>query len=431
MIDAGVITVDLLLAPESRPGDLRVRRASLLNERTLNLMDRLARSSGSCREVVPLVFSLCPCAHLVTLDAAERAAAGLAEDERRTVDGGLAERALMLEALLENIRVLALDASKLVCVPVPADSLAAYAKARAGFSGVIRTLQGFNLVTGQVDEDALLEAHRLIDRLTADCEGLLASLVFGISPEAFLEMTEPVQYAAWYGTNASTVASALAYRYHALPAAFGALDCPPVPQPHELDFPDFADEMYHRLRNEADFEAEPIYRRRPSFTGALVREAGHPLVEALCATAGQSAGTLLAARLLDTAAFWAQLAHRELENLPALPEVYTMRLPDACGAIACATTARGLLTHASGFRQSRSGLEHFHAVVSPTEWQFAPEGPGQQALESAVRHLKRSGAGVDEETLRNIIRLALFGLDACVPLDIRLRAAGRSDTCMK
>ena len=42
MIDAGVITVDLLLAPESRPGDLRVRRASLLNERTLNLMDRLA-----------------------------------------------------------------------------------------------------------------------------------------------------------------------------------------------------------------------------------------------------------------------------------------------------------------------------------------------------------------------------------------------------
>ncbi|MFR4149465.1 MAG: hypothetical protein ACLT0O_10685 [Sutterella wadsworthensis] len=425
MIDAGVITVDLLLAPESRPGDLRVRRASLLNERTLNLMDRLARSLGSCREVVPLVFSLCPCAHLVTLDAAERAAAGLAEDERRTVDGCLAERALMLEALLENIRVLALDASKLVCVPVQADSLAAYAKARAGFSGVIRTLQGFNLVTGQVDEDALLEAHRLIDRLTADCEGLLASLVFGISPEAFLEMTEPVQYAAWYGTNASTVASALAYRYHALPAAFGALDCPPVPQPHEHDFPDFADEMYHRLRNEADFEAEPVYRRRPSFTGALVREAGHPLIEALCATAGQSAGTLWRHAFLIRPPS-GHSSHTGSSRICLPFPRFTMRLPDTCGAIACATTARGLLTHASGFRQSRSGLEHFHAVVSPTEWQFAPEGPGQQALESAVRHLKRSGSGVDEETLRNIIRLALFGLDACVPLDIRLRAAGRS-----
>ena len=69
MIDAGVITVDLLLAPESRPGDLRVRRASLLNERTLNLMDRLARSSGSCREVVPLVFSLCQSNGLFTLGA--------------------------------------------------------------------------------------------------------------------------------------------------------------------------------------------------------------------------------------------------------------------------------------------------------------------------------------------------------------------------
>ena len=69
MIDAGVITVDLLLAPESRPGDLRVRRASLLNERTLNLMDRLARSLGSCREVVPLVFSLCPSSRLTPPNA--------------------------------------------------------------------------------------------------------------------------------------------------------------------------------------------------------------------------------------------------------------------------------------------------------------------------------------------------------------------------
>ena len=426
MIDAGVITVDVLLAPESRPGDLRVRRASLLNERTLNLMDRLARSSGSCREVVPLVFSLCPCAHLVTLDATERAAAGLTEDEHRVVDAGLAERALMLEALLENIRVLAIDASKLVSSPVPAESLAAYARARAKFAAVIRTLQGFDLVTGRADRTAIREAHALIDEVTADCEGLLESLVLGMSPEAFLAMTEPVQYAAWYGAGAATAASALAYRYHSLPAAFGALDCPPVPQPHELDFPDFADEMYNRLRNEADFEAEPVYHRRTSLTGALVRESGHPLVEALCATAGQSAGTLLAARLVDTAAFWAQLARRELEHLPAFPEVYTMRLPAAFGSIACATTARGLLTHASGFKQARTGLEHFHAVVSPTEWQFAPEGPGQQALESAVRHLKRSNAGVDEETLRNIIRLALFGLDACVPLDIRLRAAGRS-----
>ncbi|MFR6359646.1 MAG: hypothetical protein ACLUNV_08535 [Sutterella wadsworthensis] len=87
MIDAGVITVDLLLAPESRPGDLRVRRASLLNERTLNLMDRLARSLGSCREVVPLVFSLCPCAHLVTLDARRtrdrRSCGGRAPHDRR------------------------------------------------------------------------------------------------------------------------------------------------------------------------------------------------------------------------------------------------------------------------------------------------------------------------------------------------------------
>ncbi|MFR6028051.1 MAG: [NiFe]-hydrogenase assembly chaperone HybE [Sutterella wadsworthensis] len=167
MIDAGVITVDL----RSRRVPSGTSRETHASQRThAQSHGQLARSLGSCREVVPLVFSLCPCAHLVTLDAAERAAAGLAEDERRTVDGCLAERALMLEALLENIRVLALDASKLVCVPVQADSLAAYAKARAGFSGVIRT--SGTTRHGAVDEDALLEAHRLVDRLTADCGGL-------------------------------------------------------------------------------------------------------------------------------------------------------------------------------------------------------------------------------------------------------------------
>lgn len=430
MIDAGMITVDVLLTPDSRPEDLHVKRAALTNERTLKLMDRLAKSTGSCRDVVPLVFSLCPCAHLVTLDATERAAAGFSEDDRREADGGLAERALMLEALLENIRVLAIDASKLVSASVPADALAAYARERARFSDVIRTLQGFDLVTAKVDQGAIDAAHRLIDVVTAACGGLLEALVFGTHPLDFYAMREPVQYAAWYGAGSSTAAAALAYRYHSLPAGFGALDCPPVPEPRAKDFSDFADEMYNRLRNETDFEAEPVYRRRTSLTGALVRESGHPLLEALCATAGTSASTLLAARLLDTAALWAELSGGGLpEGSPALPpspEVYTLRLPAMFGSIACAETARGLLTHASGFRQGRSGLERFHAMVSPTEWQFAPEGPGQQALESAVRHLKRLNSAVDAETLKNIVRLALFGLDACVPLDIRLRAAGRS-----
>lgn len=431
MIDAGMITVDVLLTPESRPGDLHVKRASLTNERALKIMDRLAKSNCSCRDVVPLVFSLCPCAHLVTLDATERAAAGFAEDDRREVDGGLAERALMLEALLENIRVLAIDASKLVSAPAPAESLAAYARERARFSNVIRTLQGFDLVTAKIDQAAIKDAHVLIDEVTAACGRLLDSLVFGMAPGDFYAMREPVQYAAWYGAGPSTAAAALAYRYHSLPAGFGALDCPSVPEPQSQDFQTFADEMYNRLRNETDFEAEPVYRRRTSLTGAFVREAGHPLLEALAATAGTSASTLLAARLLDTAAFWAELSGKSVlpegsPALPAAPEVYTLRLPAMFGSIACAVTARGLLTHASGFRQGKMGLERFHAVVSPTEWQFAPEGPGQQALESAVRHLKRLNAPVDEEHLKHIIRLALFGLDACVPLDIRLRAAGRS-----
>lgn len=47
MIDAGMITVDVLLTPDSRPEDLHVKRAALTNERTLKLMDRLAKSTAT------------------------------------------------------------------------------------------------------------------------------------------------------------------------------------------------------------------------------------------------------------------------------------------------------------------------------------------------------------------------------------------------
>ena len=55
-------------------------------------------------------------------------------------------------------------------------------------------------------------------------------------------MTEPVQYAAWYGTNASTVASALASATMPCPQPSVRWTARLYRNPIEHDFPDFADE---------------------------------------------------------------------------------------------------------------------------------------------------------------------------------------------
>ena len=427
MIDAGRITVDVLAGQESKPGDIRVKRMSLTNERRFNLMDSLAKqSNGGCRNAVPEAFRLSPCAHLVALDAAERAAAGITEEDRRVLDGGLAERALMLEALLENVHLLIVDASRLASVTVSADALGMLQTARTRFSGIIKTLLGFNLVTSQVDMEALGAAHDEIDDLAVSCGKILEDHVFGMRPLHFFAMSRPEQY--WDWANASmTPAALLVVKCRSLSNTFGTFDCLPVPEPGKLDFPMFADEIYYRLRNETNFEAEPVYNRRTCHTGALVREAGHPLVRALCETTGCSSTTLFAARLLDAAALWAELSHLGAAYLPDPYQVYTLQLPETYGSAAYTLTAWGLMTHAAGFKHSRSGLEHYHALVTPAEWMFAPEGPGQQALESVVRCLKRHEMPLGEEDVKNLVRLALFGFDPCTTLDIRIRPAPKPE----
>ncbi len=59
----------------------------------------------------------------------------------------------------------------------------------------------------------------------------------------------------------------------------------------------------------------------------------------------------------------------------------------------------------------------------PTEWLLAPEGAGQQALNAAIHYLKRTGNDHCDGRITEIGRLALFRLDPCVPLSVRLRHA--------
>ncbi|MGN1150045.1 MAG: hypothetical protein ACI4SY_04990, partial [Sutterella sp.] len=148
-------------------------RAAVVNGRTPGVLNALSRRSDvDLRHMTALLFSLCPAAHLVTLDAARRAAAGMSEDERREADGGFAERALMLEALLENIRVLTMDAGRFMKAAVRTETLRQLGRLRSNAVQVIKTLLAFDAV-GDVCVPAEIEKASGIIRDTAEACGPL------------------------------------------------------------------------------------------------------------------------------------------------------------------------------------------------------------------------------------------------------------------
>lgn len=404
----------------------RIRRATISNERVPGVIDRLALTPGvDLRQTVPLLYSLCPAAHLVTLDAAERAAAGITEDDRRAVDFGFAERALMFEALLENIRLLVIDSARLLSLEVDPQALTEYAALRAQFAGVLHTLGSFKMLTKPVDASAIERGHATIDQVWAPLQNLLTNYLFGVTPVDYLKsLTDIKTFDAWVDANAKRPVSVLATRYDALEDAFGHMDCPMLLDVGDDDFSIFADEMLHRLKNEPGFDMTPVWRRAPALTGALPRQIAHPLIREMVDCEGMTAKAILAARLLETAALHTRLGRdvpTNIEGLSGPYHVYTHFDKDQSVAISMTQSARGLLTHATGFRSTENGLRRFHAVVSPTEWQFAPEGPGQQALNAVIRYLKRTKTDHCDAGITSIIRLAMFGLDPCVPLSVRLR----------
>ena len=400
-----------------------VHRATLSNERVSGVIDRLAKTPGiDLRQTVPVLFTRCPAAHLATLDASDRATAAITEDERREADGGLTERAIMLEALLENLHVFIVEAARLLDEPFRSEPVGDYADLRGRFGPVLHVLGGFRLVTANVDPAAIARGHSLIDELARAADALMERAIFGMSPDVFLEtvMTSDA-YDAWIESGPQSAAAALVRRCDALSQALGAIDVPLLPGVDSPDTLAFADEMFSRLRNERGFDMAPVWQRSPALTGSLSRQATEPLVADIRQRSGLTIRTALAARLFETAAFCRML--RESRRLSPAYRLYSLRCEEQSGAVAMVQTAQGLLTHATGYRFTQTGLERFHAIVSPTEWQFAPEGAGQQALNAALRHLRRSDPHADDPTITSIVRLALFPLDPCVPLDVKIRRA--------
>ena len=423
MRETGEILVDVQC-----DNNRRIRRASISNERVPGVIERLALTPGvDLRKTVPMLYSVCPAAHLVTLDATERAAAGISEDDRRAVDREFAERALMLESLLENIRLLLIDAARLLGLEVSSQALTDYAALRARFAEVLHTLGSFKMVNHPVDE-ALIEAgHTTIDQMWATLNHLLTEYLFCQAPEDYLKtLTTPELFDEWVSSHKNNSVAALKARYDALEAGFGQIDCPTLPDVDDVDFLVFADEMLHRLKNEPGFDMAPVWHRSSALTGALPRQIRHPLIRQMVDRDGITVVSILVSRLLETGALLLRLGRYDVDDIEWLTKPYRIYAhfdKDQSVAISMTQSARGLLTHATGFRSTEEGVRRFHAVVTPTEWLLAPEGAGQQALNAAIRYLKRTGNDHCDGRITEIVRLALFGLDPYVPLSVRLRHA--------
>ena len=158
-----------------------------------------------------------------------------------------------------------------------------------------------------------------------------------------------------------------------------------------------------------------------------MRQEAHPLLKEVIEYRDVVPFTLTLARLLDTADLALGLLVSDPESGEAdspdvtrLPALVGVSFPHE-GGMALVETARGLLIHAKGWQPvtADEAPERFYAVTSPTEWQFAPSGPAQEAVHKAFRALLDENLIIKTpEGMSRSIRLALFGLDPCVPIQL-------------
>jgi len=161
----------------------------------------------------------------------------------------------------------------------------------------------------------------------------------------------------------------------------------------------------------APFAARPQLDGRVPETGALARQAAHPLIKQLGAGLSAGLGARLVARLIEIRATPDQLRAVLRGELPS--DLVTAAPLAASDAIAAVEGARGRLHHLVALdphgRVSR--LE----MLAPTEWNFHPQG----ALCRALRAVPLRADGADQERVERLV--AAF--DPCVAFSVKLTEA--------
>lgn len=228
--------------------------------------------------------------------------------------------------------------------------------------------------------------------------------IFGIKPDAFLELDGVAGLAAW-AAQADTLPARL-LRHVMADAVANAHDDTALMPPASGEW--LATTVAPALATQLGFAQAPAIAGVPLETGALARMQGQPLVAACARHYGRDAVTRIVARLVEIPA-----ALAELSGGPTgpSPRVQSVALPDGTG-LGAVETARGLLLHRARLHDE-CVVEY--QIVAPTEWNFHPQG-------ALVRALTGSAAN-DEPALLRRARLAVHTLDPCVACRVQVAHA--------
>lgn len=319
--------------------------------------------------LVPMLFSVC--------GRAQGVAAGAACDAARGIEAGAAakqerERAIAAECLQEYLWRLFID--------LPA--LLGEAARPGDLADMRRRMPA-----------AASEAEWL--DIAADAEELLEKRVYGMRPQAWLELDE-MRFARWLD-DAAQPAARMLERLRGF--ASGA------PQ----DFLPWLGEdellagIAPLMESEEGFASEPTWRGRPAETGALARQRLQPRIAQELAVNGLSARLL--ARLTELAVLPAQLRR------PLASGIRKASPRDGVG-LAAVETARGTLIH----RVELDGEKVMrYRIVAPTEWNFHPRGAFPRGLVGMPAR--------NEGEARQAAALLAHALDPCVAYETRVQHA--------
>lgn len=160
------------------------------------------------------------------------------------------------------------------------------------------------------------------------------------------------------------------------------------------------------------YAARPVLDGRVPETGALARNAGHPLLAAL--DVGDGATVRLLARMVEVRAA-PELLCRLLggDSQAADGVLRSYRLGDGLG-LAAVECARGRLHHLVAL--DADGRVARLEILAPTEWNFHPQGPLARALH---------GAALDaDDAARGHVERLVAAFDPCVAYRVRIAEAG-------
>jgi len=159
------------------------------------------------------------------------------------------------------------------------------------------------------------------------------------------------------------------------------------------------------LQSGAHFASLPDLDGRVPETGALARNADHPLI----AAQGNGLGARLLARLIEIRATPALL--RALLRGEAVPnDPISSRQLSPGVALAAVECARGRLHHLVAL--DRRGMVEQFSILAPTEWNFHPRGPLARALQD---HALR-----DADADRARVARLVAAFDPCVAFSVTI-----------